>query len=305
MKADVKKRVIKMRFDNYHPVINLIYFTAAACFAVVLSHPVFLMLSYVCAFLYSVRLKGKKAFVFGLALIPFMVLYTWIYSMYHHFGVTVLFQNFAGNDMTAEALIYGLVISIKAASFIMIMSCVFEVFSSDKVVYLLGRISPQTSLFVSVLMRSVPRIKEAAGRINRAQRGIGRGCLQKNAAVKGTGIIRFLSILITWILDSFNEASVSMKNRGYSLKGRTAFSMYRFDNRDRTLVIYMALSITAALMAVFAGETFAQYDPEMIFAKSTGISYVFYSAYALFLLMPAILQTITQCRFKRLRAARP
>lgn len=225
--------------------------------------------------------------------------------MYHHFGVTVLSQNFAGNDMTAESIVYGAVISIKAASFIMIMSCVFEIFSSDKVVYLLGRISPKASLFASVLMRSVPRIKDAAGRINRAQKGIGRGCCQKNSSGRRTGVIRFLSILITWILDSFSEASVSMKNRGYSLKGRTAFSIYRFDNRDRMLVIYMALSITIVLMAVPAGETFSQYDPEILFAKSTWISCVFYGAYAIFLLMPAVLQTVSMCRFKKLRAERP
>lgn len=49
-----------MRFDSYHPVINLIYFVSAIAFTIWFHHPVFLVISYVSAFLYSVKLNGKK-----------------------------------------------------------------------------------------------------------------------------------------------------------------------------------------------------------------------------------------------------
>ena len=59
-----------MRFDSYHPAINLIYFVSAIGLALSFNHPVFVAVSYVCAFAYSVKLNGKKALIFNLCLIP-------------------------------------------------------------------------------------------------------------------------------------------------------------------------------------------------------------------------------------------
>ena len=64
-----------MRFDSYHPVINLIYFAAAIVCTIWFHHPVFLGISYVCAFVYSVKLNGKRAVIFNLCLIPLIFLY--------------------------------------------------------------------------------------------------------------------------------------------------------------------------------------------------------------------------------------
>ncbi|MDO4869105.1 MAG: energy-coupling factor transporter transmembrane component T [Bacillota bacterium] len=276
-----------MKFDSYHPVINFIYFTAAIAFTIAFHHPVFLAISYAAAFAYSVKLGGVKALIFNLCLVPFMVIYALWYSYYNHFGVTVLGQNFAGNDMTLESLVFGVVISVTAAAVIMWMSCVFRVISSDKVVYLFGRISPKLSLFLSILLRSVPRIKETARRVSIAQRGIGR-----------KGPLRILSIMMTWTLESFASSSESMKSRGYSLRGRTAFSIYRFDNRDRSFVVMIFLCLTLILMAIMFDQTNIHYDPEIIMNRVTPVSYIFYAAYAALLLLPMGLQIAGELRFK-------
>lgn len=136
-----------MRFDSYHPAINLIYFTAAIGLTIWFDHPVYLAISYLCAFVWSVRLKGKKALIFNFFLIPFAMIYAFWYAYYNHFGVTPLKQNIVGNQITLEALMYGLRIGFTAAAVIMLFSCVFAVVSSDKIVYLFGRISPKLSLF--------------------------------------------------------------------------------------------------------------------------------------------------------------
>ena len=98
--------------------------------------------------------------------------------------------------------------------------------------------------------------------------------------------LRLLSILITWTLESFGTSSASMKSRGYALKGRTAFSIYRFDHRDRTVVIFLFVCLTLTAMAVMLDQTYILYDPEIIFNRITWISYIFYAAYAAMLLLP-------------------
>ena len=129
-----------MRFDSYHPVINLIYFAAAIVCTIWFHHPVFLGISYVCAFVYSVKLNGKRAVIFNLCLIPLIFLYAAWYSYYNHFGVTSLGENLIGNHITLEAVAYGLQTGVSAAAVVMLVSCLFVIFSADKVVYLFGRI---------------------------------------------------------------------------------------------------------------------------------------------------------------------
>lgn len=289
-----------MRFDSYHPTINFIFFAAAIGFTVAFDHPVFVAVSYIASFAYSVKLNKIRGLIFDLCMIPLIVLYAGFYSYYNHFGVTPLRQNFIGNSITLEALVYGLILGMTIAALIMWLSCLFAVFSSDKVVYLFGRVSPKLSLFLSIILRSVPRIKERARRINVSQKGIGRGVGDGNIFRRFVNVLRLLSILITWTLENFVESARSMKCRGYSLKGRTAFSIYRFDNRDRGFVVGVCACLTLIVMAIMLDQTWIYYDPEIIMNRITAASYVFYAAYAVLLLMPMGLQIIGEYKFKKL-----
>ena len=111
-----------MRFDSYHPTINLIYFVAAFAMVIAFRHPAYLLISYVAIFLYSLKLRGKRALVLDLALIPLIAVYAFIYSSYHHFGVTNLGQNFIGNQITLESVVYGCAIGVRIASGVMLAS---------------------------------------------------------------------------------------------------------------------------------------------------------------------------------------
>ena len=68
------------------------------------------------------------------------------------------------------------------------------------------------------------------------------------------------------------ESTVSMKSRGYSLRGRTAFSIYRFDNRDRSFVVMIFLCLTLWASAILLDQTEIYYNPEIIII---GYSHVF------------------------------
>ena len=160
-----------MGFERCHPAVNFIYFAAVIIGMITFQHPVFLAISFLCAFAYSIKRNGWKALVFDIALLPLVAVFALYYSSYTHFGVTVLRQNFIGNNMTLESLVYGFVLGFVAAGVMIWFSCVFSVFTTDKVVYLFGKVSPRLSLFLAILLRMVPRIKKEARRINMAQKG--------------------------------------------------------------------------------------------------------------------------------------
>ena len=287
-----------MGFERCHPAVNLIYFAAVLTGTVTFQHPAFLMISFLCAFAYSVKRNGWKAWMFNLCLLPLVAAFALYYSSYTHFGMTVLRQNMVGNNMTLESLVYGVVLGVIGAGVCMWFSSVFSVFTTDKVVYLFGKVSPGFSLFLAIALRMIPRIQKEAKRINMAQQGIGRGANQGNLWQRFRNSLRIFSMLITWTIDSLTIASESMRSRGSNLRGRKAFSIYRFDNRDRLFVIGLFLCLTLTMMAILLGQTDMVYDPKIIW---TQVNPLFCIGYGVLCLMPFGLELWTEYRFQKAR----
>ena len=292
-----------MRFDAYHPAINLIFFATVVAAAVAFNHPVFLAVGYVCAFAYSVKLNGARAVVFNLVVLVLVALWAAAFSAYTHFGVTTLAINFIGNRITLESVVMGVVTGIQGATVLMWLSCVHAVVSADKVAYLLGRVSPHLSLFVSIVVRMVPRIKDRAGRMNLARHAVGRGSRQGGLLVRARNTVTLASTVITWLTESLVTTSDSMRSRGYLLRGRTAYSLYRFNARDRSVVIALFCFLAVMVAGLLLDQTTILYDPEIVMNRVTPLSAVFYAAYAAFCLTPLALQVAGEVNFARARRA--
>lgn len=290
-----------MGFERCHPAVNLIFFTAVIAGMILFQHPVVLALGFFCACAYSIQRNRGKAAIFDLCLLPCAAAFALYYSSYHHFGVTVLQQNFVGNNVTLESLVYGFVVGISVSGVCIWMSCVYSVFSTDKMVYLFGTVSPRLSLFLAILLRMVPRIKKEAKKIHTAQKGIGRGIGQGSLWQRIKNAVRIVSMLITWTIDSLMTASDSMRSRGSTLRGRTAFSIYRFDNRNRAFVIAQFICLTMTLMAVILGLTDMTCDPRLIWKPITLLTILFYAGYTVLCLMPLGLELWTEYQFRKAR----
>ena len=288
-----------MGFEACHPAVNFIFFAAVLYGSATFRHPVFLAIAYLCAFAYSVRRRGRGAVVFNLCLLPFVAVFALYYSAYHHFGITVLQKNFIGNNMTLESLVYGAVLGLRFACVCMWLEAMFRVVSSDKVVYLFGKISPRLSLFLTILLRLIPRIGREAGRINLAQEGIGRGSSQGNLFRRCLNCLRIFSMLITWMISALALESDSMRSRGSFLRGRTAFSIYRFDNRDRCFVVAIFACITLMAMAVILGAGNMCCDPRIIWHPLNGIARLSAFGYLVLCLMPMGLEIYMVYRFRK------
>ena len=237
----------------------------------------------------------------NLCLLPLILAFALYYSSYHHFGVTVLKKNFINNDITLESIVYGLVIGLRFATLCMWLEAMFRVVSSDKVVYLFGKISPLLSLFLTILLRLIPRIGQEARRINLAQKGIGRGSNQGNIFRRIVNCLRIFSMLITWMISALALESDSMRSRGSLLRGRTAFSIYSFDNRDRAFVIVLFSCITMTAMGVILGASKMWYNPRIIWRPLNAIGVLTAIGYLTLCMMPMGLELWTEYRFRKAR----
>ena len=70
------------RFSVYHPVCGFLFFIVAAVVSMVLFHPLFLSVSFLCALTYLLVLRGRKAFGLLLKfLLPMAVVVTLINAL--------------------------------------------------------------------------------------------------------------------------------------------------------------------------------------------------------------------------------
>lgn len=289
-----------MRFDSYHPALNLLFFVAVIAAALLWNHPVFIGIGFVCAATYIFILRGKKAIPFVFLALVFPFAWAAWFSYNTHFGVTNLGETFIGNNITLESLAFGFAQGCQISTAFMWALCVFELFTADKVVYLLGRISPRLSLLLAVALRACPLVAQRASRVNVAQKGIGRGSRCGSIPFRVRNWVRRVSIVITWSIEHFSEMSDSMRSRGSLLRGRSAYSLYRFDARDRTLVLAMFALITISVAGMLLTQTSIQYNPQIIFNRMTALSFMFYAAYLVFCLLPGALQLVGEWHFRQL-----
>lgn len=295
----------KDAFAGCHPAVNLFYFLLVLLTTMFVSHPVLLVLSFLGAAAYAIRLKGWKQVIrFNLlATLPAMVIVAFINPAFNHYGVTTLFYLKTG-PVTVEAIVYGVVLASMLFIAILWFSCYNVVMTTDKFVYLFGRVIPSLSLILSMVFRFVPRFGQQMKVIRNGQKAVGRDMKNGNVFQKIKYGITLLSILITWALENAIDTSDSMSARGYGLKGRTAFSIFRFDRRDG-----MITGVLLVLAAVFFngfhnGILFAQYNPRIIIGgfPFSVQSIIVYFAWAAICFFPVILGMWEDSVFRALKA---
>ena len=293
----------KDTFSGYHPVINFAYFALVLIFTMFFMHPVSLLVSLGCAVAYSLYLGGKKALRFSLRFIlPMMIMAAIINPAFNHEGVTVLTYLPSGNPLTLESILYGIASAVMLASVITWFSCYNQVMTSDKFVYLFGRIIPALSLVLSMTLRFVPRFVSQLHVVSEAQRSIGRDVTDGSILRRIKNAITILSIMVTWSLENAIETADSMRSRGYGLRGRTAFSIYRFDERDKTVlgwIVFCGLYITAGWMSGFISW---RYYPTVKGAILGAFPISFQLVYLALCLTPIFLNVMEDRKWKHLRS---
>ena len=147
-------------FSLYHPFINFFYFCVVLLFSMFNQHPVFLGISYAGAFSYAVLLNGwkktaKQSFLFTL---PCWTIIALMNPLFNHYGVTMLYYvESSGNWITLESLVYGIVLGAVMFVVIQWFSCYNKIMTTDKFIYLFGKLIPALSLILSMALRFVPR----------------------------------------------------------------------------------------------------------------------------------------------------
>lgn len=290
-------------FKKYHPIVNFTYFIFVIGFSCFFMHPLCLVISLVSGFAYSVALKGKKQTKTNLIyMLPMIFLMALINPLFNHEGVTILTYFPSGNPLTLESLIYGFCAGMMIVSVICHFSCYNEVMTSDKFIYLFGKIIPSISLIISMTLRFVPKFSSQLKAVANAEKCMGRGVSNGNIIKRAKCGLTILSIMTTWSLENAIDTADSMKARGYGLKGRTSFSIFKFDKRDKKALFWMLFLVIFILSANFTGTMHFSYFPFVSGSDISLFSVSVFIAYFIFCIYPLIIELWEVRRWKLLRS---
>lgn len=291
-------------FSKLHPTVNFIFFVFVLVLSMFVMNPVCLALSLVCAFVNAVYLNGIKTVKLCLKFIlPMVLLVIIINPVFNHQGVTILTYFPWENPLTLESIVYGTASAALLSSVVFWFSVFNSVITSDKLVYLFGRIIPSLSLVLSMALRFVPKFSAQFKNVRNAQRCIGRDVFDGSLINRIKNGIRIISIMLSWSMENAIETADSMKSRGFGLKGRTAYSIYKFDRRDLIVLIMVSLLGVSVSVSAIMGVIDFNYYPSIKGNLADVLSLVTFFLYGILMLIPTILNAGEGIKWKRLRSA--
>lgn len=290
-------------FKEYHPFVSFAYFVLVIGFSVFFMNPVCLTISFVCGFLYSAMLMGKSAVKLNFAyILPMMLAAIVINMLFNHEGMTVIAFLPSGNPLTLEAVLYGLFAALMLAAVISWFSCYNVIMTSDKHIYLFGKIVPSLSLVFSMTLSFVPRFVAHFKEVKDVQVCLGKDTSNGKLLAKLKTALSVFSATLTWAFENSIDTADSMKARGYGLSGRTTFSVFKFSKRDSILLALIIFCGGYVVWGTLSGDIGFTYFPTFEHNKVTGFSISIFGAYLLLCVMPIVIEVWEAWKWKHIKS---
>jgi len=196
-------------------------------------HPVFLIVEVGIMLLVNLSAGNNHQVWMTLEGSVFMMAFIMILNpLINNRGAHVIWS-FGGTLITAEAVVYGLMMAISLMIVLLIFISYNHCLTSQKFMYLFSRISPRLTLLTLITLRFVPLFLHRFKNITQVQSLRGVDVSQGATKKRSISVMHLMEVLL---VNSFNNAlqtADSMNARGFSsgIK-RSSYQRYRFTGRD-------------------------------------------------------------------------
>jgi energy-coupling factor transport system permease protein len=131
---------------------------------------------------------------------------------------------------------------------------------------------------------------------------MGRDISSGSAIKRAKYGLNILSVMTTWALENAIETADSMKSRGYGIPGRTAFSIYTFDKRDKKALICILILGIYTLIGNIMGGMYFSFFPSIKIADVSPLGISVFVSYLLLCICPIIIELLEVRKWKVLRS---
>lgn len=266
-----------------------VYFLSVLTAAMFISNPIMQCSALAGGILFCIVLEPLRKIPGNIGFyVPMFLLVAISNPLFSHNGVTPLFF-LNGNPVTAEAFAYGTALAVTVVGVMLWCRCYGEIMTSDKFLCLFGKTLPKLSLILSMALRFIPMFKRQMKKVGKAQKAM--GLYSSGGYVdKIRSALRIFSAMLSISLENSMDTAASMKARGYGLKGRTAFSLFRFSAADGVLLAICLLSIAVTLIGEAAGATVFYYYPRISELKMSVGAVSVYVSFGILSFLPFIIE---------------
>ena len=253
----------KSVFEANHPWVVFGYLVTVLFVTMSGMHPGMIGVSFTISLFYSLFLCGKNIWKRSLFVgIPVAVFTMGILPLFRHHGATPLFYV---NDMavTMESIVFGGMMTLLLLAVLQWFYIWNVLVGQEKLLYLIGRAMPSVALVISMTLRLLPLMGKRLQDIREGNRG-----LEGTPSHNMRGGLRDLSVLVSWALEDSLETSMVMETRGYGVKRRTSFHLYRWRKKDVVWLTIVLLLFLAELFQMQMGFAAWSYFPELVWEST-------------------------------------
>ncbi len=275
-------------FADRNPLAVTLYFLTVSGIAMFTLHPVITQLSLCGALLLFLVRNGAKQGKSHLLFLGMFLLLALLNPLVSHRGATVLFV-LNRNPVTLESLLYGICTSANLLSVLYWLRSFSQIMTSDKLLYVFGKLSPKLSLVLSMSLRYVSLFSQQAKKVAQTQKAL--GLYREDTLIdRFLGGLRIFSVLLTWALENGIITADSMAARGYGIGKRTHFTIFRFSKADALLVLLSLLLCGITCMGLSLGELEFSFYPVITASVCSRMSIGSLISYGILALLPVIFE---------------
>ena len=275
-------------FNNLHPICIFTYFVSIIVLILLCMNPIVLIMACIGAMLFLLHLDDWSSLLGWLKmLLPMLLIITIVNALFNHRGVTRLFMVF-GQWITLEAVCYGITSGFSLAAMILWFACYQKIMTSDKFLYLFGKIAPATALLISMALNLVPKLQGQLKQIQESQEMLLTKKDERFWHLKKA--LRHMSALLGWSLENTVEQADSMKARGYGLRKRTTFHLFRFETKDLWFLSLLMILAGCCMIGRFCGFGTMEFYPRMDAIVYGFSDVIFYITFLILAMLPGILE---------------
>ena len=286
-------------FERLHPLALMLCFADILLISMFVMNPFISLISlagavFLCLYYHGLRQTVKKMSVYFFII----VLAVLTNPLFSHNGVTALFY-VNGNAITLESLYYGLGMGLMLVSVLAWCSIMSEIFTGEKILYLIGKAFPQLALVLSIALRFIPLFIREMKKIRDTQICLG-AYENKGTLGKLERELEVFKSLAGQSIEKSIDTAASMNARGYGIRKRTAYSDYSFTKRDFFFLTLNFCAIFFTFIGIYLGRADFYYYPAVFYREPDIITALMGIAFMLACFEPLLLEIGENIRWKLL-----
>lgn len=235
------------QLKHYHPFVITLFFFTLVGLNTIFSHP-FLHLFFLFVSWFYMRSFPSISLQKQIRMNLFFMLLTCITNpIFQGRGIYILC--YIGNRaITLEALCYGLDFGCMLAGTMNLLKVYSYIIHTDQILYLITRISKNAAIIFSLSLQQFQRLRHQYEELKIARSLLYQPTSWLTKAKESTDIV---SSLITWLMETSVDTSISMKSRGYGNEKRTHYTKYTIESRDQIFLLVNYIMILLSIYASF------------------------------------------------------